>query len=205
MQLMLQLRQLLMRLQHCVPQLLIDIAALLAGSLGLVAEVFQLIHALDDLLIVLRALQLLPSLRRLLVQLLDAILQVHRHAIAGAACVGALFAVVALAIPLPSASMAYRIETAWWWCGYLIMFAVLTGTLRSLLDREHDRAVQARAEALSEHLTIVEERDLRARLLEAQAMRDDGLRIVLHEFRTPISSLSSLANSLATPGRFETP
>ncbi|ANQ75433.1 MAG: HAMP domain-containing sensor histidine kinase [Rhodococcus sp. (in: high G+C Gram-positive bacteria)] len=133
-----------------------------------------------------------------------AIRQGIRHAIAGAACVGALFAVVALAIPLPSASMAYRIETAWWWCGYLIMFAVLTGTLRSLLDREHDRAVQARAEALSEHLTIVEERDLRARLLEAQAMRDDGLRIVLHEFRTPISSLSSLANSLATPGRFDT-
>ncbi|AWK77006.1 hypothetical protein CBI38_37025 (plasmid) [Rhodococcus oxybenzonivorans] len=132
-----------------------------------------------------------------------AVRQGMRHAIVDATCVGALFAVVTLATPLPDVATAYRIETALWWFGYLIMFAILTGTLRSLLDREHDRAIRAKAEALSEHLAVIEERDLRARLLEAQAMRDDGLRVVLHEFRTPISSLSSLANSLTTPGRFD--
>lgn len=132
-----------------------------------------------------------------------AVRQGIRHAIVDATCVGALFAVVTLATPLPDVATAYRVETALWWFGYLVMFAVLAGALRNLLDREHERVVRAKAEALSEHLANIEERDLRGRLLEAQAMRDDGLRVVLHEFRTPISSLSSLANSLTTPGRFD--
>jgi signal transduction histidine kinase len=108
-----------------------------------------------------------------------------------------------LTVPQPEVAFPQRLEVALWWGGYMIAFAVLTGTLRQLLDREHQSAVLAKAEALSEHLAIVEERDLRARLLEAQQAREEGLRVVLHEFRTPVSSMGALAASLATPGRFD--
>lgn len=132
-----------------------------------------------------------------------AVRQGLRPAVVDAVFVGGLFAVVVLVTPFPELTMTYRTETALWWFGYLVMFAVLTGTLRRLLDREHHRVVEAKAEALSEQLANIEERDLRARLLEARERRDDGLQVVLHEFRTPVSSLSSLANSLTTPGRFD--
>ncbi|MGZ4575245.1 MAG: sensor histidine kinase [Mycobacteriaceae bacterium] len=126
-----------------------------------------------------------------------------RRALLAALGTGVMFAVIALTVPEPDITFSQRLEAALWWSGYLVAFAVLTGALRQLLDREHDNAVEAKAEALSENLAIAEERDLRARLLEAQQAREDGLRVVLHEFRTPVSSLGALATSLATPGRLD--
>lgn len=116
---------------------------------------------------------------------------------------GTALAIVVLTIPEPDIANSQRLEAALWWSGYLVAFAVLTGSLRQLRDREHDSAVHAKAEALSENLAFTEERDLRARLLEAQQAREDGLRVVLHEFRTPVSSLGALASSLLTPGRMD--
>ncbi|MGZ4517163.1 MAG: ATP-binding protein [Mycobacteriaceae bacterium] len=126
-----------------------------------------------------------------------------RRALVAALVAGMAFAVVVLTVPEPDIAFPQRLEAALWWSGYLVAFAVLTGALRRLRDREHDSAVEAKAEALSENLAFTEERDLRARLLEAQQAREDGLRVVLHEFRTPVSSLGALASSLATPGRLD--
>lgn len=125
------------------------------------------------------------------------------RAIFAALSTGALFAVVVLTVPRPDVALAHRLETGVWWCGCTVAFAVLTGTLRRLLDREHESAVRAKAEALAERSAITEERDLRTRLLEAQRLREDGLRVVLHEFRTPVSSVAALADSLSVPGRFD--
>lgn len=133
----------------------------------------------------------------------SAVRQGLRRALVAAVGSGSLFAVVVVSIPKPEVPLGERVEVALWWSVYLVAFAVLTGTLRKLLDREHQNAVRAEAEALSEHLAIVEERDLRARLLEAQQEREEGLRVVLHEFRTPVSSMAALATSLARPGRFD--
>jgi len=49
-----------------------------------------------------------------------------------------------------------------------------------VLDREHERTVRAKA-MMAEHAEAAEEWDLRARLLEVQRLREEGLRVVLHD------------------------
>lgn len=110
------------------------------------------------------------------------------RAILAALGTGALFAAVTLAVSRPDIPLHHRIEVGLWWCCYFVAFAVLTGSLRRVLDREHERTVRAKAEVMAEHAEAAEERDLRARLLEVQRLREEGLRVVLHEFRTPVSS-----------------
>lgn len=124
-------------------------------------------------------------------------------AILAALATGAVFAAVTLTVSRPDIPLHHRIEVAVWWCCYFVAFAVLTGSLRRMLDREHERTVRAKAEVMAEHAEAAEERDLRARLLEAQRVREEGLRVVLHEFRTPVSSLAALARSLTVPGRLD--
>lgn len=124
-----------------------------------------------------------------------------RRALVAALGTSAALSIAVLSVPEPHIAVSQRVEAALWWSFYLVAFAVLTGALRQLLDHEHESAVQANAEALSERLVVIEERDLRARLLESQQVREDGLRVVLHEFRTPVSSLGALAASLESPGR----
>ncbi|MFC4942684.1 sensor histidine kinase [Pseudonocardia sp. GCM10023141] len=84
-----------------------------------------------------------------------------------------------------------------WWTGFLLAAAVLVGVLVRMLERQFDDAAVARARALAEHEAFLEERDLRARLLAAQQARLDGVRVVLHEFRTPVASLTALTADLA--------
>jgi signal transduction histidine kinase len=67
-----------------------------------------------------------------------------------------------------------------------------------LLERQYDLATQSRAEAIAEHEALLEERDLRERLAESQQSRHDGLRVILHEFRTPVTSMSALSRDLAS-------
>ncbi|WP_433276045.1 ATP-binding protein [Pseudonocardia xinjiangensis] len=84
-----------------------------------------------------------------------------------------------------------------WWTGYLVAAAVLVGVLLRMLESQLDAAAVSRAMALAEHEAFLEERDLRARLLAAQEARMDGVRVVLHEFRTPVASLTALTADLA--------
>lgn len=86
-----------------------------------------------------------------------------------------------------------------WWALYAVFIAVLTGGLALLLEREHRSRVHALVEAEAEHAAAEEERDLRARLLRSYEAQQEGLQVLLHEFRTPVSSLDALAAALTGP------
>ncbi|MGK2853275.1 MAG: sensor histidine kinase, partial [Microbacteriaceae bacterium] len=86
-----------------------------------------------------------------------------------------------------------------WWALYVVFIAVLTGGLALLLEREHQSRVHALVAAEAEHAAAEEERDLRARLLRSYEAQQEGLQVLLHEFRTPVSSLDALAAALTGP------
>lgn len=56
--------------------------------------------------------------------------------------------------------------------------------------------MRALVEAEAEHAAAEEERDLRARLLKSYEAQQEGLQVLLHEFRTPVSSLDALSGAL---------
>ncbi len=93
--------------------------------------------------------------------------------------------------------MSARLLTGAWWTGFLAAAAVLVGVLVRMLERQLQEAADSRAAALADREAFAEERDLRARLLAAQQARLDGARVVLHEFRTPVASLTALSADLA--------
>lgn len=86
---------------------------------------------------------------------------------------------------------------AGWTALYLVFVAILTAGLSALADREHRSRVRALVEAEAEHAVAEEERDLRARLLRSYQSQQDGLQVLVHEFRTPIASLQALMDALA--------
>ncbi|HYH32973.1 MAG TPA: HAMP domain-containing sensor histidine kinase [Pseudonocardia sp.] len=122
----------------------------------------------------------------------------------GALAVGAGFTMAALAGSDPGVPPIERLLTGVWWTGYLVAAAVLVGVLLRLLERQFEAAAESRARARAEHEAFLEERDLRSRLLAAQQARLDGVRVVLHEFRTPVASLTALTADLAA-GRLTGP
>ena len=108
----------------------------------------------------------------------------------GALLLGLAYTVAAVVGSDADVPLGERFLAGAWWTGFLVSFVVLVGVLVRLLER------QARdAEA---------ERAVRARLVETQRARVDGVRVVLHEFRTPVASLSALAADLAA-GRLDGP
>ncbi|WP_300017011.1 HAMP domain-containing sensor histidine kinase [Pseudonocardia sp.] len=117
---------------------------------------------------------------------------------------GAGFTVGAVLGSDPDVSLADRWLAGAWWTGFLVAAAVLVGVLVQMLERQLDESAVSRARALAEHEAFLEERDLRARLLAAQQARLDGVRVVLHEFRTPVASLTALTADLAA-GRLRGP
>ncbi|WP_370500267.1 sensor histidine kinase [Mycolicibacterium sp. jd] len=85
-----------------------------------------------------------------------------------------------------------------WWALYLVFIALLSGALSVLLEREHQSRVKALVEAEAEHAAAEEERDLRARLLRSYEAQQEGLQVLLHEFRTPVASLDALTEALVS-------
>lgn len=98
----------------------------------------------------------------------------------------------------PSLPVLDRLMIGLWWTGYLAATAVLVGVFTRLVTRQYELAAQSRAEAIAEHAALLEERDLRRRLLESQQSRQDGLRVILHEFRTPVTSMTALSRDLGS-------
>ena len=92
---------------------------------------------------------------------------------------GAGFTVAAVLGSDPDVAPADRLLAGAWWTGLLVAVAVLVGTLVGMLERQLDAAAAARA------------------LLAAQQARLDGARVVVHEFRTPVASLTALSAGLA--------
>jgi signal transduction histidine kinase len=114
-----------------------------------------------------------------------------------ALAVGAGFTVASVLGSDPDVPAADRWLAGAWWTGFLVAIAVLVGVLVRMLERQLDAAAVSRARALAEHEAFLEERDLRGRLLAAQEARMDGVRVILHEFRTPVASLTALSADLA--------
>jgi len=105
------------------------------------------------------------------------------------------------AVIVPSSSMPATAPTPWlqasWWALYLLFAAVLTAGLSTLAEREHRSRLRALVEAETQHAAAEEERDLRSRLLTSYQSQQDGLQVLVHEFRTPIASLEALLDALA--------
>ncbi|MBA0126527.1 HAMP domain-containing histidine kinase [Haloechinothrix sp. YIM 98757] len=125
-------------------------------------------------------------------------------AIGLATVLGTGYLVVALLIDADEVPLEQRLVAGVWWPLYLLFMAVFGGSLALYAERAHAARAAANAEALAEHFAAEEERDLRARLLEAYSAQHDGLRAILHDFRTPVSSLRALSAQLGDPrGRLD--
>lgn len=111
---------------------------------------------------------------------------------------GAAYVVIALR-PAPIAVAPTPLLQGGWTALYLVLTAILTAGLSTLAEREHRSRVRALVEAEAEHAAAEEERDLRARLLRSYESQQDGLQVLLHEFRTPVASLEALTEALTAP------
>ncbi|MBC3189687.1 HAMP domain-containing histidine kinase [Pseudonocardia sp. C8] len=114
-----------------------------------------------------------------------------------AVVLGAGFTVAGLLGTDPAVGVADRLLSGVWWTGFLFATAVLVGVLVRLLERQLADIATTRARAESEHERYLSERALRDRIVSESRARLDGARVVLHEFRTPVASLSALSADLA--------
>ncbi|MDQ1319517.1 MAG: hypothetical protein QG655_760 [Actinomycetota bacterium] len=115
-----------------------------------------------------------------------------------AVLLGTCYVAVALVVPTPAASgeLPPWLQ-AGWVALYLLFVAIMTAGLSALAEREQRSRVTALVEAEAEHAAAEEERDLRARLLQSYQSQQDGLQVMVHEFRTPIASLEALMEALS--------
>ncbi|WP_293047170.1 HAMP domain-containing sensor histidine kinase [Mycobacterium sp.] len=112
---------------------------------------------------------------------------------------GAAYIPVALiSSPEHPVSPAAPALQAGWSALYLIFIAIITAGLSALAEREHRSRLRALVDAEAEHAAAEEERDLRARLLRSYQSQQDGLQVLVHEFRTPVTSLEALTEALTS-------
>ena len=119
----------------------------------------------------------------------------RRAAVALAWTVPLLVALIVL-VPRPARPGDQRARDALWWTGYLTAGAVLAGVLSDRLELAHRRRSQAEAAAAVERQRLDLARDLRRRLESLDEGRRAFLSSLLHEFRPPVASLSTLARAL---------
>ncbi|MBF6215732.1 HAMP domain-containing histidine kinase [Nocardia puris] len=113
-----------------------------------------------------------------------------------ATVLGAVHLATSLFVDADYAPIGIRLEAGVWWAIYLVLTGALGAGL-SLLTEYAERARSvAEAEANAERLVAEEERDLRTRLAASYEAQETGLRVILHEFRTPIASLRALVRQL---------
>ncbi|MFE6610929.1 ATP-binding protein [Amycolatopsis sp. NPDC057786] len=108
-----------------------------------------------------------------------------------------LYLAVALLVDPRFTPWGQRWLAGLWWSSYLIFTGVLGASLSRQVEREREAGIAARVEAMAGHSAAEEERDLRRRLLESYQSQQEGLAVLLHEFRTPVTSLCALARSLS--------
>lgn len=113
-----------------------------------------------------------------------------------AALLGAAYIAVALMTSAPTSEVVGPWLQAGWSALYLVFVAILTASLSALAEREQRSRARALVEAEAEHAAADEERDLRARLLQSYQSQQDGLQVLVHEFRTPIASLAALMDAV---------
>ncbi|UUV28641.1 HAMP domain-containing histidine kinase [Amycolatopsis roodepoortensis] len=110
---------------------------------------------------------------------------------------GVAYLLIAVLVDTGQTPLEFRLQSGLWWPVYLVFSAALTGGFALLTERATQAHTAARAQAIAERAAADEERDLRARLMMSYEAQETGLRVILHEFRTPIASLKALADNLA--------
>ncbi|MGD1445900.1 sensor histidine kinase [Mycolicibacterium septicum] len=120
------------------------------------------------------------------------------EAIVSGVLLGTGFVAVAILPSEPAASALSPTFRSVWWAVYLVFAAFITAGLSSLAERERRSSLRAMVEAEAEHAVAEEERDLRRRLLASYQAQQDGLQVLVHEFRTPITSLEALTAALTS-------
>lgn len=113
-----------------------------------------------------------------------------------AGLLGAGYIVVALSTSTPVPQALNPWQQAGWTALYLVFVAIIAAGLSAMAEREQRSRVRALVEAEAEHAAAEEERDLRARLLQSYQSQQDGLQVLVHEFRTPIASLEALMDAV---------
>lgn len=142
-----------------------------------------------------------PAVSVLVLAVVAAAIRLPLSSTIGLVCaVSAVYTVIVLYIGPHVAPLSERVLDSVWWSVYLLLTAILGGSLSVLAEREHEARAAARIAASAEHKAAEEERDLRARLLESYQAQRDGLHVILHEFRTPMASLGALTKDLADAG-----
>ncbi|EFG74114.1 ATPase/histidine kinase/DNA gyrase B/HSP90 domain protein [Mycobacterium parascrofulaceum ATCC BAA-614] len=121
-----------------------------------------------------------------------------RETLLVAVLLGAAYIPVALMSSPRLAVTAAPALQAGWSAVYLIFIAIITAGLSALAEREHRSRLRALVEAEAEHAAAEEERDLRARLLRSYQSQQDGLQVLVHELRTPVTSLEALTEALTS-------
>lgn len=113
-----------------------------------------------------------------------------------AVALGAGYIIVALTTSTSTLQPLSPWLQAGWSALYLVFVAIISAGLSTLAEREQRFRVRALVEAEAEHAAAEEERDLRARLLQSYQSQQDGLQVMVHEFRTPIASLEALMDAV---------
>lgn len=113
-----------------------------------------------------------------------------------AGLLGAGYIVVALSTSTPVPQALNPWQQAGWTALYLVFVAIIAAGLSAMAEREQRSRVRALVEAEAEHAAAEEEQDLRARLLQSYQSQQDGLQVLVHEFRTPIASLEALMDAV---------
>ncbi|AKK26853.1 ATPase [Mycobacterium sp. EPa45] len=109
----------------------------------------------------------------------------------------ALVPIAMLLSPRTPVSISPALQASWS-AVFLVFVAIITAGLSALAEREHRSRIRALVEAEAEHAAAEEERDLRTRLLRSYESQQDGLQVLVHEFRTPIASLEALTEALTS-------
>ncbi|NIJ09672.1 signal transduction histidine kinase [Saccharomonospora amisosensis] len=110
---------------------------------------------------------------------------------------GGSYVTIALVVDAGNVSVHDRFLSGMWWALYLLFTGAL-GSGLVLLNEHAERARGlAQAETIAARIVADEERDLRARLKAAYDAQETGLRVILHEFRTPVTSLGALVRDLS--------
>ena len=112
----------------------------------------------------------------------------------------ALLSTAYVVVAITTSTTAPQALSPWlqagWSALYLVFVAIMSAGLSALAEREQRSRVRALVEAEAEHAAAEEERDLRTRLLQSYQSQQDGLQVLVHEFRTPIASLEALMGAV---------
>ena len=116
-------------------------------------------------------------------------------AMAGAMAVSLAAAI--LWVPEPALPWGERVRDAAWWSWLMIAVALLVGVLSRAADLARQARARAEADADAERRRLDEEHRLRLHVESVDQARRDFLQALAHDFRTPISSIESLATALS--------